>query len=36
VAGWIGIRWIKKGSPPTPALAIEEARRTRAEILEHN
>ena len=36
VAGWIGVRWIKKGSPPTPALAIEEARRTRAEILEHN
>jgi uncharacterized membrane protein YqjE len=36
IAGWIGIRWIKKGSPPTPALAIEEARRTRAEILEHN
>jgi uncharacterized membrane protein YqjE len=36
VAGWIGVRWIKKGSPPTPDLAIEEARRTRAEILEHN
>jgi uncharacterized membrane protein YqjE len=36
IAGWIGIRWIKKGSPPTPALAIEEAKRTRAEILEHN
>ena len=36
LAGWLGIRWIKKGSPPTPALAIEEARRTRAEILEHN
>jgi uncharacterized membrane protein YqjE len=36
VAGWIGIRWIKKGSPPTPDLAIEEAKRTRAEILEHN
>jgi uncharacterized membrane protein YqjE len=36
VAGWIGIRWIKKGSPPTPALAIEEAKRTRAEILDHN
>jgi uncharacterized membrane protein YqjE len=35
VAGWIGVRWIKKGSPPTPALAIEEAKRTRAEILEH-
>jgi uncharacterized membrane protein YqjE len=36
VAGWIGLRWIKKGSPPTPDLAIEEAKRTRAEILEHN
>jgi uncharacterized membrane protein YqjE len=36
VAGWIGIRWIKKGSPPTPALAIEEAKRTRAEILERS
>jgi hypothetical protein len=36
VAGWIGVRWIKKGSPPTPTLAIEEAKRTRAEILEHN
>jgi hypothetical protein len=35
LAGWLGIRWIKKGSPPTPALAIEEAKRTRAEILEH-
>jgi uncharacterized membrane protein YqjE len=36
VAGGIGVRWIKKGSPPTPDLAIEEARRTRAEILDHN
>jgi uncharacterized membrane protein YqjE len=36
IAGWLGVRWIKKGSPPTPDLAIEEARRTRAEILEHN
>jgi hypothetical protein len=36
LAGWLGIRWIKKGSPPTPALAIEEAKRTRAEILEHH
>ena len=36
VAGFIGIRWIKKGSPPTPDLAIEEAKRTRAEILEHS
>jgi hypothetical protein len=36
VSGMIGIRWIKRGSPPTPDMAIEEARRTRAEILEHN
>jgi uncharacterized membrane protein YqjE len=36
IAGFIGIRWIKKGAPPTPDLAIEEARRTRAEILEQN
>src|SRR4051812_5322662 len=36
LAGMLGLRWIKKGSPPTPALAIEEAKRTRAEIMEHN
>jgi uncharacterized BrkB/YihY/UPF0761 family membrane protein len=36
IAGLVGVRWIKKGAPPTPDLAIEEARRTRAEILEHN
>ena len=36
IAGFIGVRWIKKGAPPTPDLAIEEAKRTRAEILEHN
>jgi hypothetical protein len=34
VAGWVGIRWIKRGSPPTPELAIEEAKRTRAELME--
>jgi uncharacterized membrane protein YqjE len=32
----LGLRWIKKGAPPTPNLAIEEAKRTRAEILEKN
>jgi hypothetical protein len=26
---FIGIRWLKGGAPPTPDLAIEEARRTR-------
>jgi len=36
IAGLIGVRWIKRGAPPTPDLAIEEARRTRAEILEQN
>jgi uncharacterized membrane protein YqjE len=36
VAGWLGLRLIKKGAPPTPNMAIEEAKRTRAEILEHN
>ena len=32
--GWLGMRWLKGGSPPTPDLAIEEAKRTR-EMLEH-
>jgi uncharacterized membrane protein YqjE len=32
VAGLMGLRWIKKGAPPTPDLAIEEAKRTRAEL----
>jgi hypothetical protein len=27
---FVGIRWLKGGSPPTPELAIEEAKRTRA------
>lgn len=34
LAGFIGLRWIKKGTPPTPDLAIEEAKRTRAELME--
>jgi hypothetical protein len=29
VAGVIGLRWIKKGSPPTPDMAIEEAKAIR-------
>ena len=29
VAGLIGLRWIKKGSPPTPDMAIEEAHKIR-------
>jgi uncharacterized membrane protein YqjE len=36
LAGFIGLRWIKKGSPPTPDLAIEEAKLIRAELTEHN
>jgi hypothetical protein len=34
VAGLLAYRFLKKGTPPTPELAIEEAKRTRAE-LEH-
>lgn len=26
VCGLVGLRWIKKGSPPTPDMAIEEAK----------
>ena len=29
IAGLIGMRWIKKGSPPTPDMAIEEAKLIR-------
>ncbi len=34
LAGFLGFRWLKGGSPPTPELAIEEAKRTR-DMLEH-
>ena len=34
LAGFMGLRWIKKGSPPTPDMAIEEAKRTRAALQE--
>jgi uncharacterized membrane protein YqjE len=34
IAGLVAVRLFKRGSPPTPQLAIEEAKRTRAE-LEH-
>ena len=33
IIGFLGVRWLKGGSPPTPDLAIEEAKRTR-EMLE--
>ena len=29
IAGLIGLRWIKKGTPPTPDMAIDEAKRIR-------
>jgi uncharacterized membrane protein YqjE len=32
LAGLLALRLFKKGTPPTPELAIEEARRTRAEL----
>ncbi len=32
VAGLIGLRWIKKGAPPTPDMAIEEARRIQETV----
>ena len=32
LAGFLALRWIKRGSPPTPDLAIEEAKRTREEL----
>jgi tetrahydromethanopterin S-methyltransferase subunit G len=32
LAGFLALRWIKGGSPPTPDLAIEEAKRTRDEL----
>jgi uncharacterized membrane protein YqjE len=32
LAGLLALRFIKRGAPPTPQLAIEEAKRTRAEL----
>ena len=32
IAALVALRLFKKGSPPTPELAIEEAKRTRAEL----
>src|SRR3954471_5345972 len=34
IAAFIGIRWIKKGKSLAPDMAIEQARITRAEIME--
>ena len=36
VAAFLGIRWLKGGSPPTPELAIEEAKRTREMLEQQN
>ncbi len=32
IAGFIGLRWIKKGAPPTPDMAIDEAKRIRETV----
>ena len=32
VFGLLALRWLKRGSPPTPDLAIEEAKRTREQL----
>jgi uncharacterized membrane protein YqjE len=32
LAAWLAARFFKKGAPPTPDMAIEEARKTRAEL----
>jgi hypothetical protein len=32
IAGFVALRLFKRGAPPTPELAIEEAKRTRAEL----
>jgi uncharacterized membrane protein YqjE len=32
IAGFLGLRWIKKGSPPTPDMAIDEAKRIKETV----
>jgi hypothetical protein len=32
IAGFLAYRWLRSGAPPTPDLAIEEAKRTRAQL----
>ena len=32
IAGFLAYRWVKKGSPPTPQMAIAEAQRVRATV----
>ena len=32
IAGFVGLRWIKRGAPPTPDMAIEEAKLIREDL----
>ena len=32
IAGVLGLRWIKKGAPPTPDMAIDEAKRIKETV----
>jgi uncharacterized membrane protein YqjE len=32
IAGLLGVRWIKKGAPPTPDMAIDEAKRIKETV----
>ena len=32
IAALVGLRWVKKGSPPTPDMAIEEAKRIQETV----
>ena len=32
IAGLLGLRWIKKGAPPTPDMAIDEAKRIKETV----
>jgi uncharacterized membrane protein YqjE len=32
IAAMLGLRWIKKGSPPTPDMAIDEAKRIKETV----
>jgi hypothetical protein len=36
LAGGLGVRWLRGGAPPTPELAIEEAKRTRDMLEQQN
>ena len=36
LAGGLGYRWLRGGAPPTPDLAIEEAKRTRDMLEQQN